>query len=112
MTTYQPYVSQYISFCCYCNLNFSTIKSSTSTTLETEKQENQIKPSDSSHYFHGCYYGGNQTKFLCDSTLSKLCRWLRVLGLNAAMHRPSDPPTSKNHKNNGHTKKKKPSNGE
>lgn len=44
-------------------------------------------------YLVGSYFGGPNTKFLCDRTLSKLCRWLRVLGLDCAMYRPpSDQP--------------------
>jgi uncharacterized protein with PIN domain len=33
-----------------------------------------------------------QVKFLCDSSLSKFCRWLRVLGISCAMYAP--PPNS------------------
>lgn len=82
LTSYQPYVAKYLSSCCYCGLNTFSMNSSSTT-----------KP-DPSHYFQGCYYGGNQTKFLCDPTLSKLCRWLRVLGLNAAMHQTLPPPSA------------------
>jgi mRNA deadenylase 3'-5' endonuclease subunit Ccr4/uncharacterized protein with PIN domain len=32
-----------------------------------------------------CYYGGDKTKFLCDSDLSRFCRWLRLLGIDAAI---------------------------
>jgi uncharacterized protein with PIN domain/mRNA deadenylase 3'-5' endonuclease subunit Ccr4 len=35
-----------------------------------------------------CYYGGENTKFLCDADMSRLCRWLRLLGVDAAMHTP------------------------
>lgn len=35
-----------------------------------------------------CYYGGANTKFLCDADMSRLCRWLRLLGVDAAMHVP------------------------
>ena len=30
----------------------------------------------------------SQVKFLCHSSLSKFCRWLRVLGINCAMYKP------------------------
>jgi uncharacterized protein with PIN domain len=38
-----------------------------------------------------CYYGGENTKFLCDADMSRLCRWLRLLGVDAAMHTPKRP---------------------
>jgi mRNA deadenylase 3'-5' endonuclease subunit Ccr4 len=113
LTSYQPMISRYISplpsplpptlppssptssSCSYCGLNTFVLKSVHSR-------------SDPAHYFHGCYYGGNQTKFLCDSTLSKLCRWLRVLGLNAAMHLPPKSDATIQTKK---TKEKKPRNG-
>lgn len=34
--------------------------------------------------YRGAYYGPD-TKFLCDASLSKLCKWMRVLGVNVAM---------------------------
>lgn len=49
------------------------------------------RPGDASiaeRYLVGSYFGGPDTKFLCDPSLSKLCRWLRVLGLNAALYTP------------------------
>jgi mRNA deadenylase 3'-5' endonuclease subunit Ccr4 len=110
LTSYQPMISRYLSpvqsltslsshtkaSCCYCGLNTFVLKSSHSR-------------SDPAHYFHGCYYGGNQTRFLCDATLSKLCRWLRVLGLNAAMHLPNKANSTATQA--GTTKAKKPRNG-
>lgn len=38
-------------------------------------------------------YGPN-TKFLCDLSLSRLCRWLRMLGVDAAMDSWDQPATS------------------
>jgi mRNA deadenylase 3'-5' endonuclease subunit Ccr4 len=113
LTSYQPFVSKYVSTCSYCGLN-SFPKQSTNSSSPSN-----LKP-DLSHYFQGCYYGGNQTKFLCDPTLSKLCRWLRVLGLNSAMHvsNPSDSATSTSNaskaspkRNAKKGKQKKPANG-
>jgi mRNA deadenylase 3'-5' endonuclease subunit Ccr4 len=89
LTSYQPDISQYLPACRSCG---------------SQQGGSSKPPPPLSHYFHGCYYGGNQTKFLCDPTLSKLCRWLRVLGLNAAMHRSSasaEPKSKKKQKPNG-----------
>ena len=33
-----------------------------------------------------CLYG-HQTKFLCDSTLGRLCRWMRILGIDTKIDR-------------------------
>jgi hypothetical protein len=111
LTSYQPFVSKYVTTCSYCGLDsFPKLLSPSSSS-----SSNNLRP-DPSHYFQGCYYGGNQTKFLCDPTLSKLCRWLRVLGLNAAMHvaKPSSEVTSTTTiptRNSKKGKQKKPPNG-
>lgn len=36
---------------------------------------------------------GSQVKFLCDSTLSRLCRWMRALGIDVAIDRVEGPRT-------------------
>jgi uncharacterized protein with PIN domain/exonuclease III len=40
----------------------------------------------------GIFYGPN-TKFLCDASLLKLCRWLRILGVQAAIDNWDKPLT-------------------
>jgi uncharacterized protein with PIN domain/exonuclease III len=47
----------------------------------TASVSSAIQSLSSSHDF---YYGPN-TKFLCDFSLSRLCRWMRILGIDIAM---------------------------
>lgn len=48
-------------------------------TLESMQQAFQ------EHQYPSEYLSGSGTKFMCDPTLSKLCRWMRVLGVDVAM---------------------------
>ncbi len=57
------------------------------------------------HMLHNLRYGGElygpQTRFLCDASLSKLCKWLRVLGVNCALDSWDNgvPASSTKHRN-------------
>ena len=54
---------------------------------------------------HQLKYGGDlygpKTRFLCDASLNKLCKWLRVLGVNVALDAWDNgvPASSSKHKN-------------
>lgn len=52
------------------------------------------------HRFDGALYGP-KTRFLCDASLSKLCKWMRVLGINVALDSWDNgvPASSNKHKN-------------
>jgi uncharacterized protein with PIN domain len=47
----------------------------------------------------GTFYGPS-TKFLCDSNLSRLCRWMRVLGIDTALVPQVQPPSADEVRNN------------
>jgi uncharacterized protein with PIN domain/endonuclease/exonuclease/phosphatase family metal-dependent hydrolase len=53
------------------------------TTAESSSN-NAVSPSLDFNLAENPYYGPN-TKFLCDRNLSRLCRWLRVLGIDIAL---------------------------
>lgn len=62
------------------------IKSSSSSSSLTYNNNINTNIIYSNILFEHCYYGGEKTKFICDVDCSKLCRWLRVLGIDVVMH--------------------------
>lgn len=55
---------------------------------DSEVYRDIISLTNTPHDFNLNVFCGNGVKFICDANLSRLCRWMRVLGLDTALESP------------------------